>query len=196
MRDEGPELEALTRRLAECPADILAEPRTGGGGVVHVDAVVSDLLLALGGEPLDEEGAAPFRVGRPDRGVRNRLRLVLVAAWLLHDPWFAARGRFAGAARPFLVSGLDALATLVDAPQCVNDPDRREELARRALAALGLRPAGETAAQAQDRLTTLDSVERKQVIATARSVQEHARKIWEALRKKAAEEAAAKVSRE
>ena len=195
MRDEGPELEALTRRLAECPADFLAEPRIAGAGVVHVEAVVSDLLRDLGGPPLDEEGAALFRADRPDRG-RNRLRLVLVAAWLLQDPWFAARGRFAGAARPFLVAGLDALAALVDAAKCVSDPDRREELARRALAALGLRPAGETPAQAQDRLTTLDSVERNQLIATARSVQEHARKIWEALRKKAAEEAAAKVSRE
>jgi hypothetical protein len=195
MRDEGPELEALTRRLAECPAEFLAEPRTAGAGFVHVEAVVSDLLRDLGGDPLDEAGAALFRADRPDRG-RNRLRLVLVAAWLLHDPWFVDRGRLAGAARPFLVAGLDALAALVDAAKCVSDPDRREELARRALAALGLRPAGETPAQAQDRLTTLDSVERNQVIATARSVQEQARKVWEALRKKAAEEAAAKVSRE
>ena len=48
---EGPRVERLTRRLAECPPDFLAEPRVGGKGEVHTDAVVHDLILDLGGPP-------------------------------------------------------------------------------------------------------------------------------------------------
>ena len=76
------------------------------------------------------------------------------------------------------------------------DPERREELALLALRALGLRPAGETLAQAQDRLVTVSSAERARTVAAARRAEERARAIREAMRKKAAEEAAAKVSRE
>ncbi len=77
-----------------------------------------------------------------------------------------------------------------------SDPDRREELSRLCLRALNLRPAGETAAQAQDRLTTLNTVERQHVIAAARAAEERARQIREAMAKQAAEEAADKWSRE
>ena len=51
--EEGPLLETLTRRLAECPADFLAEPRDSSGkGAVYVAAVVYDLIRDLGGAPL------------------------------------------------------------------------------------------------------------------------------------------------
>ena len=82
------------------------------------------------------------------------------------------------------------------APQLVSDPDRREELARLCLRALGLLPAGETAAQAQDRLTTLSTAERQRVIREAREAERRAQKIREAMVKKAAEEAAAKYMRD
>ena len=60
MHNEGPPLERLTRRLAECPADMLAEPAIAAGRGVHVPAVVSDLLSDLGGRPLTPADAAPF----------------------------------------------------------------------------------------------------------------------------------------
>jgi hypothetical protein len=194
MNDEGPLLETLTRRLSECPADFLAEPRLGLAGSVHVAAVVSDLVCDLGGQPLIKAQAVAFQT--KDAKHRNRLSLVLVACWLLHDPWFRAQNRFAGLAYDFLATGLTELAGLVPAPACVSDPDRREELARLCLKALGLRPAGETKAQAQDRLTTLDTAERQRVIAAARAAEKRAQEIREAMAKKAAEEAADKWSRE
>src|SRR3990172_11681371 len=55
MTREGPAIVSLVRRLAECPADFLAEPRIGSAGQVHVDAVVSDLARDLGGDPLTPE---------------------------------------------------------------------------------------------------------------------------------------------
>ena len=191
MTREGPPLAALVRRLAECPGEFLAEPRVGGKGAVRVAALVSDLLRDLGGSPRDGAGAAPF-----ERGERNRLRLVQVAAWLLHDDWFLARGGLAAAVGRFLEHGLEELTAVVSAESCVTDPDRREELARRALAALGLRPAGESEAQAKDRLSTLDSAELRRVIAASQEAERRAKAVREAMRKKAAEEAAASYGRE
>lgn len=195
MNGEGPLLETLTRRLAECPADFLAEPRIGKSGAVHVGAVVSDLIRDLGGAALTPEQAAAFQ-SKDARKDRNRLSLVLIGCWLLHDEWFRQGERFAGQAYAFLAERLAELAGLVPAPQFVSDPDRREELARLCLSQLGLRPAGETTAQAQDRLTTLNTAERQRVIRAAREAEERVRAIREAMAKKAAEEAADKWTRE
>jgi hypothetical protein len=156
-----------------------------------VAAVVGDLLRDLGGEPPSRAAAGSF-----ETGARNRLQLVLVAAWLLHDDWFLGRGDLAVPAGRFLAHGLEELTAVVAAEACVRDADRREELARRALAALGLRPAGEGGAQARDRLSTLDSVERRRVIAASQEAEKRAREVREAMRKKAAEEAAASYGRE
>lgn len=192
MKAPGPAIEQLTRRLAACPAEFLAAPEIGGRGDVRVGAVVSDLVRDLGGRPLTPEEARGLEQGS---GVR-RLRLILVAAWLLHDEWFRGRPGFAGAARGFLERGLDELAGIVAPERFVSDADRREELARLALAALGLRPAGESAAQAEDRLRTLDSAERRRVIAAAQEAEKRAREVREAMNRKAAQEAAASYGRE
>ncbi len=195
MQQEGPLLESLTRRLAECPADFLAEPRMGGTGRVHVDAVVADLIRDLGGEPLTKEQAAAFQLKGAGK-YRNWLSTVLVACWLLHDSWFREQKRFAPQALSLLTEGLAELSGMVKAPQWVSDPDRREELVRLALKGLGLRPSGETEAQAQDRLTTLNTLERQRVIRAAREAEERARAIREAMARKEAEESADKWSRE
>lgn len=195
MGEEGPLLEALTRRLAECPPEFLDEPRIGSGGTIHVAAVVADLVRDLGGAALTAKQAAVYQATDRKKH-RNRLQMVLIAAWLLHDDWFVAKRRFASRALTFVAEGLLELSTLIPAGQLVTDADRREELARLALAALGLRPAGETVPQAQDRLATLSSVERQRVIREATAAEERARKVREAMAKKAAEEAAAKYMRE
>ncbi len=194
MTREGPLLETLTRRLAETPPDFLAEPRLGTAGGVHVDAVVADLLRDLGGGPLEREALTAFRSAAPGRQ-RNRLRLILIVCWLLHDPWFRARG-LASAAQRLLERGLDELAEVVPAERCLADADRREEIARLALEGLGLRPAGETEAQARDRLTTLSSIERRRVIAAARAAEARAREVREAMARQAAYDAQAKAMRE
>ena len=195
MKTEGPLLETLTRRLAECPPDFLAEPRFGKMGAVHVDAVVSDLLVGLGGGPLLPEQVAALRLADAKKH-RNHYALMLIACWLLHDGWFRDKANFAEAARQFLFAQLKELAEVVKAPQCVADPDRREELARLCLHTLGLRPAGETEAQAHDRLSTLNTAERQRVIVATRAAEKRAQEIREAMAKKAAEEAADKWSRE
>lgn len=63
MKHEGPPLEQLTHRLAECPPDFLEEPRVGNTGSVHVVAVVNDLLMSLGKAPEDMAWTSDFMPG-------------------------------------------------------------------------------------------------------------------------------------
>jgi len=193
--EEGPQLEVLTRRLAECPPDFLAEPRRGATGEVRVAAVVADLLADWGNAALSPAEAAIFQVADTPQQV-NWLRLVLLTCWLWREPWFVQRRPAREAALKYLAKDLSGLASLMQAQQCVLDPDRREELARLGLKALGFCPKGETPAQAQDRLNALDSVERQRVIQAARSAEARSRAVREAMAAKAAQEAADKWSRE
>jgi hypothetical protein len=195
MKREGPPLESLTRRLAECPAEFLATPRIGSAGTVHLAAVVSDLLRDLGGPPLSPEAARAFQSNNP-KADRNRFSLMLLACWLLHDPWFQSQGEFAPMALALLSRGLLELAQATPSAKFVSDPDRREELVRVCLRELGLRPAGETLAQAQDRLGTLNAAERQRVVRASRQAEERAQKIREAMQRVAEAEANAKAMRE
>ncbi len=200
MLQEGPLLETLLQRLVNTPADFLAEPQfnttqKGKSGVVNVAAVVSDLLIDLGGAPLTVTEARDY-LPLDSPQVRAWLPVVLVASWLLHDEWFLAQGGYAVRAHRFLADGLQELARWVSPAALVNDPDRREELARLSLQALGLRPAGESEAQAVDRLNTLNSAERQSVLRASRAAEERTRAIREAMAREAAERAMPKYSRE
>ncbi len=193
---EGPQLAVLLQRLAETPAVFLEEPRLGAQGKVHVGAVLSDLLVSLNGLPLSVQEAGELSQ-RGDVQARNRLRLVLLAAWLFHDTWFQRHSVPAEAIHDWVrCDSFDELAALVKAREVIRDPDRREEFARRALRALNMRPAGETSAQAEDRLTTLDSVIQKQVLEATRTAERRAEEIREAIRQREAQRSVPKYSRE
>jgi hypothetical protein len=201
MNQEGPNLETLLRRLAETPAEFLAEPRIGNSGTVPVAAVVSDLLRDLGGPALTPARVRRFQPADRKKDL-NRLRVVLVSCWLAADAWFKQQaaslkpGELAVAALQFLDTGVDELASMTPADKFVTDPDRREEMVRLYLKDLGLRPAGETVPQAQDRLNTLSSVERARVIRAARQAEQRAQAIREEMRRKMQAEAQAKAMRE
>jgi hypothetical protein len=197
MSDEGPPLEALTHRMAECPADFLRAP---GTGVEEIDipALVADLLRDLGMRIPPAQLASKFAAskGRAVPKANNRLRLIAVGVWLLSDEWFLALPVPAASVWQLLSVALDPMAEALDASLAVSDPDRREELVRFCLWSLDLRPAGETREQAQDRLTSLDSVERVRVVRETRAAEERAQKIRQAMAEKAAREAASTYGRE
>lgn len=194
VKETGPSIEHLTRRLTETPGDFLESPiPTKAKAAINVVAVVSDLLVDLGGDPLEPLDAKAFH---PHRGAR-RLTTTLIACWLLHDEWFREARRFSRLVRKFLLGDdLAALAQLVEPGHFVTDPDRREELARTCLAQLGLRPEGESETMAKDRLTTLSTIERQRVIRETKEAQDRMRRIQEEMRRKAAQEAAPAWGRE
>lgn len=192
----APSIERLTRRLAECPAEFLLEPRTEltPDGKVEVEAVVDDLLVELGlAEGLGEDECARLRGAA--EGERNWLRLVLAGAWLCGDPSLRPVDRPRELVR-WIMDALPPLARLVEAEQFVNDADRREELVRSVLDALGTTPAGEEPAQAADRLRALSTVERARVIEETKAQQERGRQLRKKLAEERARQAAARYSSE
>lgn len=194
MDREGPPLEAVLRRVSEVPEDFLAEPQVGTSGRVVVAAVVHDvaerLLIPLSAADLGRfSGQDPKRDG-------PRLAMTLLLSWAVSDDWVQAARPSAAAFIELLGNTATQLAQHATAEKYVRDPDRREELARLVLAGFGLRPAGETRAQAQDRLTSISTVERNRVLKASRAAEERARAIREALARKAAEESADKWTRE
>lgn len=190
----GPLLEALTHRLSQCPREFLDAPRIGSQGVIRTAGVVADLMLDITGTLPALDDCREFEETAPKD--KAWLRLVLVSAWLLHDRWFQERPEHAARLWNLLRKGLQSLAQVVTAEQCVLEPDRREELVRYCLNALAVVPSGETAAQAVDRLKALNSIERVRVMQEAKRAEEHARKVREAMQEKQAKEAAAKATRE
>lgn len=193
MKNEGPPLEVLLRRIAETPGEFHGTPRVAGRGDVHVDAVVADLARSFG-RSADPATLSVLRGGSAKD--RNTLSVALLLAWVLADEWFRTRKEIADRVPSAITEAAADLAPSTAADVFTKDPDRREEMARLILARLEFRPAGETIAQAQDRLTSISAAERTRVIQAARAAEERARAIREALARKAAEESADKYTRE
>lgn len=194
MKNPGPVLEALTHRLADTPAEFLAEPRIGETGTVSVPALVHDLMEMLGCRANPD--ALRSYQGGSLKADRNRLALVMITAWLLADEWFVSQSFDARALHGALGGGTRELAAVTPAHQFVQEPDRREELVRHVLAKLGFRPAGESEKQAIDRMSSVSGEQRKRLLQASRAAEQRAREIRAALAKKAAEESADKWSRE
>ncbi|PTY01902.1 hypothetical protein DB346_10640 [Verrucomicrobia bacterium LW23] len=145
--------------------------------------------------------AAPASLSAQAAAVRAWLRVLGPTVWLLYDTALLRGGSAAGDARraailDFLDDELAELSRMVEPATFVSDGDRREELVRRTLRALDMRPVGESRPHAEDRMTTLDTVEMRRVAIASRIAEERARAIREAMARKAAEEAAATYNRE
>ncbi|MBL8266252.1 MAG: hypothetical protein JNL55_07720 [Steroidobacter sp.] len=181
-------------RITATPPDFMAEPRIGNKGDVHTVAVVRDLLLAKGHEVDVAELSA--LAGRDVKADRNRLSIALLLTWLLADSALTIDRDRLQEVLTLLKDDSTRLAAYTNARQLFEDPERREELARLTLSKLGLRPAGETIAQAQDRFTSISSLERARLLAASQEAEARARAIREQLAKKAAEESANKWTRE
>ena len=194
MQKEGPPLQQLLHRITATPPDFMAEPRIGNKGEVHTVAVVRDLLAAKG-HVVDISKLSAL-AGRDVKADRNRLSIALLMSWLLADPALTVRGEHLADVLALLNDDAKRLAAYTNARQLFEDLERREELARLTLSKLGLRPAGETVAQAQDRFTSISSLERARILAASQEAEARARAIREQLAKKAAEESANKWTRE
>jgi hypothetical protein len=191
MEREGPPLEALLQRLADAPEEFLMEPKRGKRGQVDVTAVVFDLLSMFGDAP---EPSKVRALG--ESGTKKSLAVTLLLCWLIGEEAVTRLGPTQSQALELLDEGAKELAKHTAAKVFTSDVERREEMARFALKRLGLRPRGESEAQADDRLTSLSAAERARVLEASRAAEERARVVREALAKKAAEESADKWTRE
>ncbi len=190
MTVEGPPLEPLLRRAAECPPGLVEARAAPDADAVL--ALVHDVLEdAAEAAPRAEALASLQRAIAPDSGHR---RLVALAAWVLGGG--TLRRIPLEAALFYLAEELADRAPTLDAATVVTDHDRRGELVRSMLRALGLHPSGETEEQAEDLLASVDSRAKRGVLARARDRLRRIRKIRAEMRKKADEEAAARMTGE
>jgi hypothetical protein len=191
-----PPLGELLRWMSNMPAAFRAEPEGFPGGQIRVRAVVADLFeTCLGAAPGDETLAAftPANAGTEER---NRLRWILAAVHLLWHPIFRAGPPPRAGLERLLIQDIASVAGIVSRDQLETDEERREELIRLTLRALAMELPEETSNEAEDRFKQVDSCERRRVLLAASERERRSREVREAMAKKAAQEAAAKVSRE
>lgn len=184
---DTPVLERLTRRLADCPPIILESE-------LHLPAIIHDLYLECCNDFPAADQLRPFR-SQNQEGRRHR-QLAGIACWLLYDACFHGDHSHGKALLKFLKTELAELAQTVNPLRFVQDSDRREELVRRSLRAIGIVPVGESPTFAADRLLSLDSVERLKILAGTKAAEERARKLRQEMAAKRAREAAARVTGE
>ncbi|TXR52240.1 hypothetical protein [Quadrisphaera setariae] len=185
MSREGPALAALTARLAAAPRDAL-DP-----GVVAL-AVVDDALTALGGPPLD--GALRRRLASGPLGSAEGRTGAVLASWLVLSPAWRAAQPDPRAALAVVEALAGSLAPVLPPAQWVGDPAGREEAARAALRAAGMRPAGEDDAVAEDRWTAVSSALRASAMAEVAQEVRRAQELARALAERRAREAAAQYT--
>ncbi len=196
----APPMAALLRHLADAPLDWLAPPELSRSPGVRVSALLADCLEAQRATPLTDAEAVPFEA--QDKQSLGRLRLNMLALWVLYQPELLAvlRGRLDAARRAglldFLQRDLAERAVHLSAQRVMDSGEGREELVRQLLDRLKLLPADESASAFSYRLKARDSIEQAQLVAAARAAEERARKLREAMARKAAEEAAMKYNRE
>ena len=192
MSREGPALEILLRRLAETPAEFLNEPRIGSKGQIVVAALVND-CAAYFGAPASGNDLVKFSPVDPRQ--RPRLQLIMILTWLLRQPVFKQFDVTSEQVQGAMLDVSHALSAPIAAVY-IEDPERREELARTLLTHLELRPEGESETQAVDRLMAISASERKRLLEASRDAERRARNVREALARKAARESADKWTRE
>ena len=191
-----PPLAEFLRWIGEMPAPFKAAPSGFGEPGVPVRAVVSDLFESLFDARPSAQFLSAFSPEKKSKVELNFLCWTLAACHLLWHPALRSQAIPRLGIEKLLVQDLATLAGVVVADKLNSDQERREELIRRTLFALGLLLPGESRKEAEDRLTQVDSVERQKIISEAAAKEKRNREVREAMLKKAAEEAAAKPSRE
>lgn len=191
-----PPLSEFLRWINDMPAAFLEEPRLGGSGKIPVHAVVADLFETyFGSQPSDTLQFGVEGTGT-EAAERNRLRWVLAACHVMWHPGLRAQSFSKPAFRKLMIQEMSTLASAVRFETLIGDQERQEELVRRVLKCADLSFSGESKSDAADRLSQIDSIERQRLIAEAAAKEKRAKKVREEMLKKAAAEAAAKVSRE
>ena len=155
------------------------------GGRTQVRAVIADLFETHFGEAPPRDWLAAFEPTNTEKEELNRLRWVLAACHVLWHPSLRATPLPQSGLRKLLNQGLAELAAVVPSERIVDSEERREELVRRVLFALGLRLGEETAREAEDRLAQVNSVERRRIQREAAERAGRARAVQEENRTKA-----------
>ncbi|MHA1733579.1 MAG: hypothetical protein ACTSU5_16650 [Promethearchaeota archaeon] len=195
-KSDGIDLRVMLDALASLPDEYL-----DGAGVYSEKGNILALLHDLAMDLVDRSGEAgfdPVEVGSWVEGLEeDQRRVLLLIIGLLADAdtqtslkGAKSFGRYKNVVPRHLFNLAKKLGKVVPPDKFFQDEERREELARKVLAVLGLPIEGETKEDSESRLLQVDSLEIDRI---QREVKEKIRKAMEEAAKRAA---AAKVSRE
>lgn len=191
----APDLIDLTRRLSECP-EVFLDACCGPESVRRVIALIADHFRDHAQASFPKSLEPLFRQlakAPSDHTSERYLQMLAIVTWILHAPYFLNRADLIERSVSLVMDNhLRQLAILVNPRQLVADPDRREELVRFCLDRLGLIPHGESATQAADRLTSLNSLERQRILQETVEAEKRAREVREAMAKRQALESASR----
>ena len=197
-------VDALCVRLREVPESFL--PPENSKLTPMMKAFVSDTLLHISGQLPEAASKAlttVWHMARTSVAQTQCEQHDLLAVWLFNDTHFKRLdGSVSSIQSSFLKlieQRIKPLSRLVEVMSVVEDGDRREEFVRLCLSAMSLSIEGESEGQSVDRLQTLDSVARHQLIQAAqkqRKEAERQRRIEEEARRKKQQEQAARYNRE
>jgi hypothetical protein len=196
-----PPIADFLRWLSEMPEAFREEPAGFTKGRVPVRAVISDLTETLSGASATEEFLQAFDPESDSAKERNRFAWVLAGSHLLWHPSLRGAKPSAEQLRQFFLQEIPQLAAVVSIDAFFTEEERREELLRRALRAIGQSLPGESEKVAEDRLSQVDSVEKRKLLLAAvekekKAEEERKRKLAEELKRREEEEAASKYNRE
>ncbi len=195
MKQAGPDLTSMIHHLQSCPHEFLMAPKTARKSGIHTGALCHDLMWSLQEESYVTREIAPFSLPKAKKKTPF-LKTIQVCCWLFSFPWFRGKDDLLYPIRQFLTSGLQEIAAHVSADLLLEDRERSEELCRMALFACDLVPAGETTAQAMERLETVSTMKRKELLQATAKAHKRAMEIKRAMAEKAAREAANVYGRE
>lgn len=194
--DDLPPLAELLRWVQEMPVAFSEPPAGFREGKTPVHAVVADLVETVTGDRPKPALLKSFQPRNQGKVELNRLLWVLAGCHLLWHPSLRTPALAPKGIEQLLTKTLAELAEVVPVDRLRQEEERREELIRKALHDLDLRLPGESPADAEDRLSQVDSVERQRLLREAASKEKRAREIREQMARQAAQEAAARYSPE
>jgi hypothetical protein len=196
-----PPLADFLRWLSEMPEAFREQPAGFSNGKVPVRAVLSDLVETLCEESASDDFLQAFEPSGDSIKERNRFAWVLAGCHLLWHQSFRSDKLPKEPLQQFFIQELSQLAEVASIDIFFSEEERREELLRRALRALGKELPGESKEVAADRLSQVDSIEKRRLLLAAaakekRAEEERKRKLAEEIKRREEEEAASKYNRE
>jgi hypothetical protein len=196
-----PPIADFLRWLSEMPESFREEPAGFTKGRVPVRAVLSDLTETLTGVSPAEDFLQAFDPDEDSTKERNRFAWVLAGCHLFWHPSLKNTKPSLEQLQQFFIQEIPQLAAVVSIDAFFTEEERREELLRRALRAIGQRLPGEDTKAAEDRLSQVDSVEKRKLLLAAAEKEKKAeadrkKRLEDELKRRAEEEAASKYNRE
>ncbi|BDA79961.1 hypothetical protein LPTSP3_g28910 [Leptospira kobayashii] len=183
------EIRYYVKRIAEFPK-FQTDPNT-----LDLLALWNDALIRFTNEINNSKHLSRLKSSLPSD--KNLQGLHTVIIYIISDKEWEKDGFPTTRLMEFLITKLPELAKSVSPyTEWIHDNERSEELIRALFSALELLPDQEDKKYFEDRLRSIDTIERIKILEESKKAQERAKEILERMKRAEEEEAASKYNRE